>query len=311
MTSDSADEQRGLIFNIQKFSIQDGPGIRTTLFMKGCPLSCPWCSNPEGMSSEPEVMVGERKCIGCQRCAAACSTGAISFDNDIRTIDWRLCTNCLDCGKVCPSHAIQVMGEYKTVSEAFKIAAQDGEFYSMSGGGVTVSGGEPLLQWEFVRDFFKRCKDAGFHTALDTSAYCTWERMEQVLKHTDLILFDIKHTDPEKHVEETGVSNELILENLDKASEGAATRIWLRIPLVPGFNDSEPNLHRTAELASRARAERISLLPYHDWGKGKYSGLGKQYDHSGPDGKLEPDSDVVKRCRMVLEAHGLKVTVGK
>lgn len=309
--SDGPDEQRGLIFNIQKFSIQDGPGIRTTLFMKGCPLSCQWCSNPEGISSEPEIMVGERKCIGCRRCAAACSTGAISFDNDIRIIDWRLCTNCLECGKVCPSLAIQVMGEYKTVSEAFKIAAQDGEFYSFSGGGVTISGGEPLLQWEFVRDFFKRCKDAGFHTALDTSAYCSWERMEQVLKHTDLILFDIKHTDPQKHEEQTGVSNELILENLDRTSNATATKIWLRIPLVPGFNDSESNLHGMAELALRARAERISLLPYHDWGKGKYPSLGMQYRHGGGDGRLEPDGYVVNKCRTVLESHGLEVTVGK
>jgi len=135
MMSDSPDERRGLIFNIQKFSI-----------------NCPWCSNPEGMSSEPEIMVGERKCISCKRCAEACGAGAISFDNDIRTIDWKLCTNCLECGRVCPSHAIQVMGEYKTVDEAFKIAAQDRDFYNTSGGGVTISGGEPLLQWEFVRD---------------------------------------------------------------------------------------------------------------------------------------------------------------
>lgn len=279
--------------------------------MKGCPLFCPWCSNPEGISSEPEIMVGERKCIACKRCAEACGAGAISFVNGIRTIDWKLCTNCLECGKVCPSHAIQVMGEYKTANEAFKIAAQDRDFYETSGGGVTVSGGEPLLQWEFVRDFLKKCRHAGFHTALDTTAYCAWERMEQVLRHTDLILFDVKHMDPAKHEEEIGVSNELILENLDKASNATTTRIWLRIPLIPGFNDSESNLHKTAELASRTRAEKISLLPYHDWGRGKYSSLGKQYGHSGADGTLQPDGDVVKKCRMVLESHGLEVTVGK
>jgi pyruvate formate lyase activating enzyme len=311
MMSDGADERRGLIFNIQKFSIQDGPGIRTTLFMKGCPLSCPWCSNPEGMSSEPEIMVSERKCIGCKRCAEACSTGAISFDNGVRTIDWKLCTNCLECGKVCPSHAIQVMGEYKTVNEAFKIAAQDRDFYSTSGGGVTVSGGEPLLQWEFVRDLFKKCKDAGFHTALDTTAYCPWDRMEQVLKHTDLILFDIKHMNPEKHEGETGVSNELILENLDRASKATTTEIWLRIPLIPGFNDSESNVQKTAELASRTGVGKISLLPYHDWGRGKYSSLGKQYGHNGADGMLAPGGDVVQKCKMILESHGLEVTVGK
>lgn len=311
MTSDNADEQRGLIFNIQKFSIQDGPGIRTTLFMKGCPLNCPWCSNPEGMSSEREIMVGERKCIGCKKCAEACSTGAITFNNCIRTVDWKLCTNCLECGKVCPSHAIRVIGEYKTVSQAFKIAAQDRDFYKTSGGGVTISGGEPLLQWKFVRDLLKKCKEAGFHTALDTTAYCQWERMEQVLSYTDLILFDIKHTDPEKHKEKTGVSNELILNNLDNASKMKTLKIWLRIPLIPGFNDSESNMQKTAELADKTGTEKISLLPYHEWGKDKYHGLGRNYCYTGADGVLEPDSDIVKKCKVLLESHRLEVAVGK
>ena len=193
--------------------------------------------------------------------------------------------------------------------EAFKIAAQDRDFYDTSGGGVTISGGEPLLQWEFVRDLFKKCKDAGFHTALDTTAYCLWENLEPVLRYTDLILFDVKHMDPVKHEEKTGVSNELILENLDKASN--TTKIWLRIPLIPGYNDSESNMQKTAELASKIKAEKISILPYHEWGKDKYSGLGKQYDYDGADGILEPDSEVVKKCRVILESHGVEVKVGK
>jgi pyruvate formate lyase activating enzyme len=309
MTSDIADGQRGLIFNIQKFSIQDGPGIRTTLFMKGCPLKCPWCSNPEGMTDEPEIMVSERKCIGCKKCAEACKTGAISFVNDIRTIDWNLCNQCLECGMVCPSHAIEISGEYMTVDEAFRIAAQDKDFYESSGGGVTISGGEALLQWEFVRGIFKKCKEAGFHTALDTTAYCAWESLEEVLDYTDLILFDVKHLDNERHEEKTGVSNELILDNLEKASK--LTKIWLRIPLIPGFNDSESNMQKTAELALRIKAEKISLLPFHEWGKDKYSSLGKQYGYDGADGILEPDSEVVKKCREILESHGLEVAVGK
>jgi pyruvate formate lyase activating enzyme len=298
MTSDIADGQRGLIFNIQKFSIQDGPGIRTTLFMKGCPLKCPWCSNPEGMTDEPEIMIGERKCISCKKCAESCETGAISFVNDIRTIDWNLCNQCLECGMVCPSHAIVVSGEYNTVDEAFRIAAQDRDFYNSSGGGVTISGGEALLQWEFVRDLFKKCKEAGFHTTLDTTAYCAWENMEEVLDHTDLILFDVKHMDPEKHMEKTGVSNELIPDNLDKVSK--MTKIWLRIPLIPGFNDSETNMKKIAELTSRIKAEKIYLLTLHEWGKDKYSSLGKQY---GYDGIREPDSDVAKKCRAFLPSQ--------
>lgn len=309
MTSENADEQKGLIFNIQKFSIQDGPGIRTTLFMKGCPLQCPWCSNPEGLSSEPEIMISERKCIGCQKCSETCKEGAIFFENGIRIIDWNLCTNCLECAKTCPSHAIEIAGEYKTVDEAFKILAQDRDFYTTSDGGITVSGGEALLQWEFVRDLFEKCKEAGFHTALDTTAYCPWENLEQVLKHTDLVLFDIKHTDPIKHEEKTGVTNELILENLNKASTFA--KIWLRIPLIPGFNDSEANMQQTAEFASRIKAEKISLLPYHEWGKDKYSNMGKKYTHNRESSLLEADSEIVQKCKELLESHGLEVSISK
>jgi len=311
MMSDSADEQRGLIFNTQRFSIQDGPGIRTTLFMKGCPLNCPWCSNPEGIGRKPEIMLGERKCIGCKKCAEACSAGAISFENGIRIIDWKLCADCLECAKVCPSHAIHLSGDYKTVNEAFKVAAKDKDFYKTSGGGVTVSGGEPLLQWEFVRELLRKCKEAGLHTALDTTGYGSWDSLEQVLRYTDLILFDIKHADPEKHKEKTGVSNELILENLDKASEATTVSIWLRIPLVPGFNDTESNMQATAELARGIRLEKVSLLPYHEWGKDKYPGLGKRYSYNGADSALEPDSDLVNKCRAILESNGLEVTVGR
>ena len=174
---------------------------------------------------------------------------------------------------------------------------------------VNFAANPALCQWEFVRDFFKECQGAGFHTALDTTAYCLWENIEQVLKYTDLILFDIKHMDSARHEEKTGVSNELILENLDKASK--MTKIWLRIPLIPGFNDSESNMQKTAELALRTGVEKISLLPYHEWGKDKYSSLGKQYGYDGADGILEPDSDVVERCRMILESHGLEVGIGK
>ena len=192
----SEHELTGLVFNIQKFSIQDGPGIRTTVFMKGCPLRCPWCSNPEGMGSAPEIMPSERKCIACKQCLEACAPGAISFPDDIREIDWELCSECLACAEVCPSRALEVVGKYRTVDETFRIAARDRDFYESSGGGVTVSGGEALLQWEFVRELLKKCQEAGLHTALDTTGYCEWGDMRQVLHHTDLLLFDVKHTDP-------------------------------------------------------------------------------------------------------------------
>jgi pyruvate formate lyase activating enzyme len=305
---DDIAEARGVVFNIQRFSIHDGPGIRTTVFLKGCPLRCGWCSNPESMSPYPEMISRDIKCIRCGKCVEACSQQAIAVMENTRVIQWEKCNRCMKCAEVCPSGAIEAMGTYMTVAEVLDTVGRDAGYYRRTGGGMTLSGGEPLVQWRFALKLLQEAKRRGLHTALDTTGYCPWENLEQVLEHTDLILFDVKHMDPEKHEEGAGVSNELILENLDKAS--LMTKIWLRIPLIPGFNDSESNMQETAELASRAGAEKISLLPYHEWGKAKYSSLGKQYGHSGADGILEPDSDVVKKCRAVLESHGLEVKVG-
>jgi pyruvate formate lyase activating enzyme len=298
---------KGLVFNIQKFSIQDGPGIRTTVFMKGCPLSCPWCSNPEGMSREQELITNDRKCIGCMKCAEVCPVNAISFVDGMRLIDWERCNNCLECAEVCPSHALEAAADHMTVDEAFRVVAQDAAFYRNSGGGITVSGGEAMLQWEFAMELFEKSKDAGFHTVLDTTAHCTWEHLEKVLEYVDLILFDIKHMDPEKHKEKTGITNELILENLEKAAK--KTKVWLRIPLIPGYNDSEENLRQVAELASRIRAEKVSILPYHEYGKQKYPRLGGEYCFSGAD-ILEPDSEAVTQSKELIESYGLDVAVG-
>ncbi len=297
---------KGLIFNIQKFSIQDGPGIRTTVFMKGCPLNCPWCSNPEGMSPEPEIITNDLKCIGCGKCAEACPINAISFNEAGRTIDRELCNNCLECAKVCPSKSIEVAGDYMTVEEAFEVVAQDEPFYRNSGGGVTISGGEALLQWEFTLDLLKRSKEANFHTALDTTAYCKWEHMEKVLEYTDLILFDIKNMDPEKHKEKCGVDNKLILENLKKAVK--KTKIWLRIPLIPGYNDSEESMRLIADLAVKTNAEKLSLLPYHEYGKQKYPRVGKEYLF-GEANILPPEDEIVIRSKEFLESYDLTVGI--
>jgi len=302
-----AKELKGLVFNIQRFSIQDGPGIRTTVFMKGCPLTCPWCSNPEGISSVPEIMTSDRKCIGCKKCVEVCPLNAISCVDGVRQIDWNLCTNCLECAKICPSHSIGVIGEYMTVDEAFKVASRDAPFYRNTGGGVTVSGGEPLLQWQFVLELLKRCKEAGFHTALDTSGYCKWEIMQKVLEYVDLILFDVKHMDSESLKETCGVSNQLILDNLKKASR--LSKIWLRVPLIPNFNDSESNIRAVAELAIGIKAEKVSLLPYHEYGKHKYQRLGKRYRFNGT-GILKPDHQIVVTSQQILESYGLEVSIG-
>ena len=300
-------ELKGLVFNIQRFSIQDGPGIRTTVFMKGCPLTCPWCSNPEGISSVPEIMTSDRKCIGCKKCVEVCPLNAISYVDGVRQINWNLCTNCLECAKVCPSHSIGVIGKYMTVDEAFKVASRDAPFYRNTGGGVTVSGGEPLLQWQFVLELLKKCKKIGLHTALDTSGYCRWEDMRKVLEYVDLILFDVKHADSESLKETCGASNQLMLDNLKKASR--MSKIWLRVPLIPNFNDSESNIRAVAELAIGTKAEKVSLLPYHEYGKHKYQRLGKKYGFNGT-GILKPDHQIVVTSQQILESYGLEVSIG-
>ena len=302
-----ANELKGLIFNIQRFSIQDGPGIRTTVFMKGCALTCPWCSNPEGMSPVPEIMTNDRKCISCQKCAEVCPTNAISYVEGTRILDWELCINCLECAKVCPSHSIEVVGNYMTVGETFKIASRDAPFYRNTEGGITISGGEPLLQWEFVTELCKRCKQAGFHTALDTTGYCKWEYMERVLEYVDLVLFDVKHMDSEMCRGKCGVGNELILENLKKAAK--MVKVWLRMPLVLNYNDSETNLQLIAGIASETKADRVSLLPYHEYGRHKYARLGKAYCFDEMD-ILKPDDVIVTRSKELLQSYGLRVSIG-
>jgi pyruvate formate lyase activating enzyme len=304
----SEHELTGLVFNIQKFSIQDGPGIRTTVFMKGCPLRCPWCSNPEGIENAPQIMPSERKCIACKKCLEACAPGAISFRADIREIDWARCSECLACAEECPSRALEVVGNYRTVDETFQVVERDRDFYESSGGGVSVSGGEALLQWEFVRELLKKCQEAGLHTALDTTGYCAWESMRQVLLHTDLVLFDVKHMDSGRHREKTGVPNDLILRNLERAA--SITKIWLRVPIVPGFNDSEPNMRSTAALAVRIGAEKVSLLPCHDWAQDKYRRLGRRYDIDAAMGDTETNDRTLSRWQEILASHGLAVGVG-
>jgi pyruvate formate lyase activating enzyme len=260
------------------------------------------------MGSAPEIMPSERKCIACKKCLEACAPGAISFRADIREIDWARCTGCLACAEECPSRALEVVGKYRTVDETFRIAERDRDFYETSGGGVTVSGGEALLQWEFVRELLKKCQEAGLHTALDTTGYCAWEDMQQVLHHTDLVLFDVKHTDPGRHREKTGVSNDRILRNLERAA--SMTKIWLRVPVVTGFNDSEPEMRSTAELAVRVGAEKVSLLPCHDWARAKYRRLGRRYESDAEMGGTEPNGQTVSRWQEILGAHGLAIGVG-
>jgi len=272
-------DDRGVVFNIQRFSIQDGPGIRTTVFFKGCPLSCQWCSNPEGKKSKPQIILRRDRCIGCRMCVEACQQDAIRLEIEGEKcwpfINWGVCTQCLDCAKVCPSRAISTVGEEMPLKEVITHASADIAFFLNSGGGVTASGGEPLSQWRVVRRIFKRLQAKGIRTALDTCGYAPWEALKDILPYTNLVLYDLKHMDGETHKQLTGKDNSLILAN----AEGTAKRVetWFRMPLIPGYNDCEKNIKELAKFAVSLGVNKISLLVFHEFGKNKYEQIGEEY----------------------------------
>jgi len=281
-----------LIFNIQKFSLHDGAGIRTLVFFKGCPLACKWCSNPEGQSYAPEIAYKISKCIGmseCGLCSRACKNEAIRADNDGKAQIGRcLCDNCGECAEACPSKALDVMGKRMTPEEIIKIVEQDSAFYARSGGGLTLSGGEPISHAAFAINLLETAKSRGIDTALETSGYCKWADMEAVCKYANQLFFDIKSMDSDKHWQWTRVGNELILENFGKLVKTfPKLPLIVRTPVIPGFNDTPEDIARIQEfLGETAPHAQYELLAYHRFGEPKYEQLGKRYELEG----LEPPS---------------------
>ncbi|MBC7189169.1 glycyl-radical enzyme activating protein [Candidatus Aerophobetes bacterium] len=295
---------KGLVFDIQRYSIHDGPGIRSLVFMKGCPLSCLWCSNPESQSSHQEIMFTPIKCIGCGRCIEVCPTGAAGKKNPLDAQS--LCVVCGRCVEVCPSGARRIVGRYMTVDEVMKEVEKDLLFYFSSKGGVTVSGGEPLMQAEFVAMLLKKCREKGIHTAIETCGYGKWEDFEKILKYTDLVLYDIKHIDTQKHRELTGAGNELILENARKISNLNIEMI-IRVPVIPGCNDSPENMKAIATLAKSLKVKEVHLLPYHRLGESKYERLGRKYRLKG---LSSLDKNDLSEHKKIIESYNLKVEIG-
>ena len=268
----------GIIFNIQKFSVHDGPGIRTTVFMKGCPLHCLWCANAESINSESELGIIRALCDGCKKCSEACPEKVINSntDNGIQ-IDRDGCTACGECVNVCYKGALTIYGKQVSIDDIVKEICRDESFFKNSGGGVTVSGGEPLRQADFVAALFEKCRKADIHTCLDTSGFAASEKLQEVLRVTDYILFDIKHMDPAIHHRFTGQSNALILENAKIAATSGAEMLF-RIPLIADVNDTISNITETARFIKSLDIDiTVELLPYHRLGAGKYQTLDKPY----------------------------------
>ncbi|MEE0248348.1 glycyl-radical enzyme activating protein [Peptacetobacter hiranonis] len=270
--------EKGITFNIQKFSIHDGPGIRTTVFFKGCPLRCEWCSNPESQIKNVQILHDQSKCSYCLSCVAACPNGAITHEDNKIIINEGKCVGCLTCVNSCPNRALSYEGDYQTIEEIVDICMQDIDFYEESGGGVTISGGEGMSQPDFLKKLIAELKKNSVHVAIETTGYVKKETFEELAKELDLLLFDVKHYDREKHYNGTKVYNDLIVENLKWAIDNGI-EVLPRIPVIPDFNDSLEDAEGLAELLVEVGAKKVQLLPFHQFGEKKYELLNRNYKY--------------------------------
>lgn len=298
----------GRVFNIQRYSLHDGPGIRTTVFIKGCPLRCLWCCNPESQRLEPQILFTHDRCIGCGACITTCPEGAIRIDEDgARRIQAEKCTLCGLCIEDCYAGALELIGREMTVGEVLAEVEADRPFYDQSGGGMTLSGGEPTVQSQFSLRLLQGSKALDIHTAIETCGYVGWAVWESLLPHLDLILYDLKEIDPERHKCWTGVSNDLVLDNLRRLANSGVSVI-VRRPVIPGYNDGMDSIHHLGRFVHDLETvEEIDLLPYHRLGQGKHERLGKEYA-LGDQPSLERAD--VEHLREILLSYGFRVKIG-
>lgn len=301
----NTEEEKGMVFSIQRFSVHDGPGIRTLVFLKGCPLSCIWCSNPESQGYEPEILFRAERCIGCGECMRVCPNKTADMLQNPAKHKLPSCSKCEACVIACNALALRYVGNEMTAREVFAEIEKDRLFYKNSMGGITLSGGEPLMQPHFALEILRLSKSAGFSTAIETSGYASWEAFETVMPYLDLILFDIKHMNDAEHIKLTGVSNKLIQENLERLA-ASKHRVIARFPLIPDCNDSDENVRDTALRVTSLGIKQLDLLPYHELGRSKYEGLQREYQLT-----QKPLTDErVQNIKETLESYGLEVQIG-
>ena len=306
-------ELKGFVFDIVKYMVEDGPGIRTCIFFKGCRLRCKWCSNALGLEPDPKIAYIENKCLRCRTCVDACPNQALSTgDTDSILTDRLKCTVCGTCSEVCPAKARQVIGKEYTVQELIDVVERDRVFYRREGGGVTATGGEILMQAGFVYQFLKQCKERLLGTTIETSGFGRWELLEPILSVSDFAFIDLKHFDSSTHYLLTGVGNELILDNIAKITifcSTHATKLIIRIPIIPEINDSADNLREIAEFVRSLPGiiPEVNLLPYHRYGIAKYSWLGKEYELNEA---AVPSDERMQSKSPIFTDRGLVCTVG-
>jgi len=298
----------GLIFDIKRYSINDGPGIRITIFFKGCPLRCAWCHNPESFSSQVQKMYTASKCIGAVECIKVCPNDALTLTPQGIVTDVARCKLCGKCAEACPTKAIEMTGQINTVNQLMEIIEKERLVFDQSGGGVTFSGGEPLLHSDFLIELLDACGERGFHRSVDTSGFADTSKLLEVAKRTDLFLYDLKLMDSERHREFTGVNNEKILFNLEELAK-TGVNINIRIPFIGGVNTDVENIEKAAEFIAYLAGEKkvVNLLPYHQIAAHKYKKLGKDYDAGIMN---EPTKEELERAQKIFSKFGLDVIIG-
>lgn len=299
-------QDKGLIFDIQRYCLHDGPGIRTVVFFKGCPLRCKWCANPESLNGIREIGFNQNDCIGCYRCVKACEHQAIHIGESGITINKEKCKKCFECTESCPTGALTVFGDWYTTDEIIKIVLKDKMFYKDSGGGVTLSGGEVLLQSHFAAQLLEKIKAQGIHTAIETSGYAAWEALERVLQYTDLVYFDVKHIISESHIQHTGVDNRRILENSRKIIDLEKSLV-VRIPMIPTVNMDERSIDSYIKKLTQLGIQKVDILPFHQLGEPKYKMMGMPYSFNN----IKPPTDEeMEAVASEMELNGIKVKIG-